>query len=691
MLTIRQREILNELIINNNYISMKTFTDHYNLSLRSIRQDLIILEEWLLQLNIELDRDRKHGARLVLSDKEQASIIDHLEAEPIFLKAQDRKMHMILMILNGDTELTTFEKKFDVSHNTLQNDISELKRFVSGYHLSIHREQKKIEFIGEEVYIRHLFIDTLLELFDEAKMMDLFITTNSNEMEIELIFNRYFAYIEPKEIIQLLGMIERKLDVEYTDSSLYYLFIVTLAQSSRVYHGKFLPSLWLESKENLLDAPEYTAIEEVIKYSSMNKVPYINKTVELAFTTMYFISSKKEYEDIKEDYQLYKFAERLVLTFEEKVNVRLSKRHKIIEGLALHLKPAIHRMKYGLKIENYLLEELKKDYQEYFQVVNDILTAEFSEIFYAIDEDEIGFILIHLCSGLDNRLPTPKKRVAIVCSSGMGTSSLLESSIRKKFPQATVHGVYSLNDVKTLTKANTDLILSTVSLRNTEIPWMKVSPFLNRLETSKIEKLLGISRIEEDEVEVINKVKNVYDLVKQHSKIENESELFRALYRYFKGAYSNSGSITSLSDPSCILLKQERASWEGVIKELNDRLVNLKRTTPTYADELIKYVTNKDHHFLIADGIVFPHLMSDHVLDSGFSMMTCDPPIAFGPNRDKVWWVILLAATNPNDHLPAVELLIEVVNNPSLINQLQQANREEEVWQWIQGREVQEI
>jgi len=685
--------MLSELIINNKYISIKAFTEKYKLSLRSIRQDLITLEEWLLHLNIELERHRKHGARLVLSESEQLTILKWLESEPVFLSGADRKLHMILMILNGEGQLTGFETKFDVSSNTIQNDISELKRFVSNYHLTIIRENNKMELVGEEVYIRHLFIDTLKDLFDEVKMMELIVSFNTEDAEIELILNRYFAFIDTTAVVNVLQGIEAKLDVEYTGSSLYYLFILLIVQFSRLFHGKFLPSSWLETKENLLETPEYQGIEEILETYSLDKISYSNKSTEVAFLTMYFISAKKEYEDIKSDLKFHKLAERLVHSFENKVEIKLSKKHKIIEGLALHLKPAIHRMKYDLKIENSLLEGLKKEYHEYIYIVNEIMEVEFKGMFESIDEHEIGFITIHLCSGLDNRVPTPKKKVAIVCSSGLGTSSLLESSLRRKFPQASVHGVYSLNEVKTLTKKNTDLILSTVSLRNLDVPWLKVSPFLDKFEALKVEGLLGVAQMEEkDEAEIINTVKNVHDLINKHAKIENESKLFRDLYHYFKGTTQQqwAGNITSLSHPSCMLFNQGRASWEEVIRELNERLVELNKTTPAYADELIQYITNNDHHFLIADGIVFPHLVSENIVNSGFSMMTCDPPVLFGPNKEPVWWVILLAAKNPYDHLPAIELLIEVVNNPKIINKLKQVNEVELVWEWLKEREVEE-
>ncbi|WP_280770588.1 BglG family transcription antiterminator [Salipaludibacillus daqingensis] len=690
MLTIRQREMLNDLINNNHYISMTSFTDRYDLSLRSIRQDLISLEEWLLHSNIELDRHRKHGARLVLSDLEKKDLLERLESEPIFLSGSNRKRHMILMILQGDSDASSMEKKFDVSHNTMQNDISELKRFTaSDYCLKLSRSKGKLQFFGEEINIRRLFIDTLLDLFEEEKLMNLFVTFKMEETEIELIWNRYFRFIDEKEIVQVIQGIETELNVEYTGSSLYHLFIVLVVQFSRMFYSHFLPPEWLNKKEKLLDTSEYEAIEKNLKAYVVKSLSCFLPKSEVAFSTLYFISAKKKYDSLKGDIKFLELAERLVFAFEKKGKVKLSNKPKIIEGLALHLKPAFHRMKYGLQIENALLDELKKDYEEYILIVEEIILAEFKGVFESIDEHEIGFLTIHLCSGIENRVSTPKKKVAIVCSSGIGTSSLLESSLRRKFPQASVHGVYSVNKVRSLTKENTDVILSTVSLMNVDVPWLKVSPFLNDFETSKIQELLGVSQMEEkNEVDVINTVKQVHELVKKHAVVENESKMFRELYHYFKGTTQPSkGNITSLSHPSCILLAQQRSSWEKVMVELNECLVQLNKTTPVYADELIDYITNQDHHFLIAEGIVFPHLSSDQVIESGFSMMTCDPPILFGPNEDRVWWVILLAAKNPHDHLPAVELLIDAVNKPTITNKLKIESQTSVIWEWLRERE----
>ncbi|MDT2194195.1 HTH domain-containing protein [Paenibacillus larvae] len=61
MLSSRQQQILQQLIETASYLPIETFTDKYQISSRTVRHDLLVIEEWLRQFDISWERSKKKG------------------------------------------------------------------------------------------------------------------------------------------------------------------------------------------------------------------------------------------------------------------------------------------------------------------------------------------------------------------------------------------------------------------------------------------------------------------------------------------------------------------------------------------------------------------------------------------------------------------------------------------------------
>ena len=49
MLTTRQQKVLSQLIEKESFVSINFFTEMFNLSPRTLRHDLLMIEEWLIE------------------------------------------------------------------------------------------------------------------------------------------------------------------------------------------------------------------------------------------------------------------------------------------------------------------------------------------------------------------------------------------------------------------------------------------------------------------------------------------------------------------------------------------------------------------------------------------------------------------------------------------------------------------
>src|SRR5699024_11055609 len=87
-----------------------------------------------------------------------------------------------------------------------------------------------------------------------------------------------------------------------------------------------------------------------------------------------------------------------------------------------------------------------------------------------------------------------KKRVLIMCSSGVGTSELLKVKVKKAFPELEIIAVVSARQYqKNQTQfSNIDLILTTVHLTiSSETPMILVNSVFTKQDENRVKEKLG--------------------------------------------------------------------------------------------------------------------------------------------------------------------------------------------------------
>ncbi|PTE90004.1 PTS lactose transporter subunit IIB, partial [Staphylococcus cohnii] len=99
----------------------------------------------------------------------------------------------------------------------------------------------------------------------------------------------------------------------------------------------------------------------------------------------------------------------------------------LIEGLKLHIIPAINRLKANIETYNPLTDMIKKDYPLLFASVKKALYMVWPKLQFP--DSEIGFIVLHF-GGAINKKATTDFHVLVVCSSGIGTSQILAARLQ---------------------------------------------------------------------------------------------------------------------------------------------------------------------------------------------------------------------------------------------------------------------
>lgn len=273
----------------------------------------------------------------------------------------------------------------------------------------------------------------------------------------------------------------------------YYVNIFThiLIMMYRITRGNALPR-----KEESI-----TTCDENIFSIASRMIQHIEKRIahplpedEVWFIYQYIISSGvviEEHNDVSVIGHMHSSDEarlithRLIATFAEMVDSDLSQDTALYDGLLIHIKPLINRLNYQIRIRNPLLEDIKGELQDVWRLTQCAVNRVFSGWGErAVSEDEVGYLTVHFQAAMERQIA--RKRVLLVCSTGIGTSHLLKSRILRAFPDWTIVGVVSAGSLPSVLTDDIELVVSTINLPAVAMPVVYVTAFFNDADIKRV-------------------------------------------------------------------------------------------------------------------------------------------------------------------------------------------------------------
>lgn len=302
-------------------------------------------------------------------------------------------------------------------------------------------------------------------------------------------------------IQKIIQHIEEEYDFILSDVSFKGLLIHLAISLKRLQEGKKV-EMEGEDLDLLKREKEWEIAEQLVKKIE-ERFGVTMDEAEVGYITMHLMGAKlqsdieteKLGEDYlkKVDYKLYVVMNAIVKDLSDLFGFDFYKDKKLLTGLFLHLRPAINRLKNGIKLANPLLEEIKKEYSIAFEVA--ISFWQKLQKFYEIEpgEDEIGYVAIHFGASMERLKEDTgtRKTAIIVCASGIGTAQFLAARLQKLFPEIELLKILSLGKAKRmLDELSPDIVLTTVPFESKRYNVISVSPFLEEKDIEKISRFL---------------------------------------------------------------------------------------------------------------------------------------------------------------------------------------------------------
>lgn len=389
----------------------------------------------------------------------------------------------LLLDIKGRVTIQELADNMYISRSTLENLLKDVRKLLKKYDINIIGTKSGIYLDLEEEDKRQL-ISKLINTYKSKLVAG---SDHKEGLKISLKFSEDIkGFIDLKTINKVADIVGNFINetnlylTEYEYNSLVIHISISIdrmkknfivRQESQIYDLEKNTRKLIMKIENAfgIQLPEfeknYIDIHiKSIQQNNVNKIEY---------------SDEKHPNDNKE---ISKFRE-----ITKEILSDLNPDEELIEDLTVHLKSAVNRLGNNISIRNPYLEQIKSNFIPAFEQSKRLVLGLEDDFDIEFDEDEIAYITIHIQSFFERTKNDDVTDIILVCSSGYGTSKLLEQRIKNFFGEKiNIVDTVGINQLSTL-KLDDVLIVTTVPITDSLTKSIYVNPLLTKKDIDKIQ------------------------------------------------------------------------------------------------------------------------------------------------------------------------------------------------------------
>ncbi len=491
----RERQILEILLSTKDELTVKDLADEIHVSVRTVHRDLKNVEDILAEYDLTLLKKSGVGIQVAGSEQKVNELqfflfgLSHTEYTP-----EERQTILLCTLLEAKepVKLASLANDLNVTVATVSNDLNKVEEYLQKFALSLLRKRSYgVEIQGSEGAKRRAMTNMISEHLNESEFLSI-VRENiqrKSTQQIDSISERLLGLVEKKKLLIVEKAIEEaNEDLAYSMADSAYIgLVVHLALAmERILQGENI-AIDPSYLDELRAEPEYEVAEKIIR--QLEKAFQVEIPVaEIGYITMHLRGAKlrhdKEYLIEDSSLQTAIHAKLLIQYVSDQLDQDLTNNGSLLQGLVVHLKPALYRIKHNMGISNPLLHKVKGDYPELFAIVKHAMRKTFHELI--VPDEEIAYVVMHFGSVLLGNVRNSDIKALVICSSGIGTSKMLATKLRQAFPELQQVRNISLFELPQMDINEYPLIISTIPLPDFYGEYIIVSPILTKDEIEKI-------------------------------------------------------------------------------------------------------------------------------------------------------------------------------------------------------------
>lgn len=613
-------------ISKNEFTTIKELTNSFHVTDRTIRTDIQAINLEIAKYECEILLKRKSGYYLMSYNKDKfKELQNQIEKQTnvlTFNSLDDRIKYILQKLLYSQDYviLDDLANEVFVSRNTLQNYIKPIKETLETYNLIyVSKPNLGVKVFGNEKDKRECLLNEIL-----CKDTPTYIIGFTKEEQM------LFRDIDLFEIQTLVNQLLNKHDIHASDYDRKNLIMHCALMISRVKTENYIPfDVQFPIQDDIYELIEQLCIQLENKFDiqiTSGEKQYIY--LHIASNTRMNIYSVNT---VKLQNQITKLLEVIY----EEYNFDLRQDAILKKDLFNHFSSILSSKNIYMNKKNPLLNTIKTNFPLPFEITLTSTAKVFSE---ALTEDEIGYISLHIGAAIERCFTSmyQKKRVVLVCGSGIATTRMLEARLQTFFnSKIVIVNKISYAEFMHYDFANIDFVISTIPIQSDNIPVEIVDFTLKNTDIEKISKRL--------------------------SHMDKKANF-----------------VTKFFDKQLFLHKSNAVTKEDVLKELAHLLENQNIVSDTFIHSVLKResiaCTNLNDIFAI------PHPMEACSNETKVAVAILDQSVEWNDKHEEVQIIFMISIKQGEqkqfEHL--YDLFIEIVGNTKLQQDIVHSNSFEE-------------
>lgn len=651
----RSTEILEKLILSNSKsMEVKKLITTYRISLKTLRTDVNEINDFLLEAKMSPTK-LNEKEKLILLEKDIMKIQDrlnHMDTYSYKMSREERQIYIIAELLMSQDYITmqNLAKKLNVSRNTILNDFETVKDYCLAFNVNVlMKSSKGIKIECDQKDRNNLLMQIFHDLEDDYMEKSFFHQLIQRKLgmktPLEMIKEDLREYMEQQHML-------------VSDRVFSYVSIYLFVILNRKINKK---------RRTVEKLTGDTASDNLLNWFADKYEVSINKNDVKDFgryMKQHDFNISSEQKEIN-DVELYGIIVYFLQMVGEDIECSLQSDTVLIESLLEHIRTLKNWEDYDFEMP--LSDELPipKEILEKTIEKNSIILERY--LGYPLTKEMKESIMIHICAAFVRNLEYLNLlEVLIVCPGSMATGKYLEAQVKNYF-DFRVAAVIPSRDVEEFLKSNKiDFVISTVNVRSESVPCVKVQAQLTMNDINAIQNIAFLLGRKENKSENESRYveQNFLDVMKtflEKLDASKKDEFFDEVYALMETKIQSTGKsiLAQMLDPSKIMIKQEKITWEQGILQAADILEKKGCVGSDYGKKAVENVKEYGDYIIISKGIALAHAgkKEAHVYKDGLSLVMCPEGIEF-TEGNIVYLVFCFAVAEEKDYLKLFQEII---------------------------------
>lgn len=675
MLNKRSLNILEYFNLHDGNGGLKEMAAYTKSTERSLRYEIEKIDEFLKLHKIgEISKISKGVFKIENNEEFRKYLVNNFF--DVFFNEYRDVFILINIAFYGHFNISKVCEEVDLSRTTIKNSLQDIKDELSIFNLDLISLPKVgLKLIGKEEDIRAL----------QLKVLNTYHNTNSENIE-SLSISNYLASIysdlDLSSIDTFIKYVIWNLKKVISDEAYSILKnIITIT----IYRIKLGNTLDDSPNQNFLAATkEFLAIKRSLSILEERFNININKYEAYKLTD--YILGSHSYNVNMSYYEnwieIKVLIQKIIVSFNKDLDFDISKDEELLNGLINHIKPAIHRVKNKILLQNTIYDDVITEYPNLFKSTKKAIFHLEEFIESEFNNEEVAFLVLHFKGAIDRnkyQLKEPKN-LLLVCGEGFGTSKLLAQQITENY-DVNIIGPHPLNQLNLpIKKEETDLIITTLDETkfDTDIPVIKVRTIMTPAEFGKLEKY---------NLPKYNKkifLSNIIESIEKGAKITNKKVLFEELKQCFGNKLIDDMKGTSPTLSEMLPLENIRTnisvdSWKEAIELSGEVLYLNGYVDENYGKNMVEIIEQFGPYMVASDNLAIPHAKNNNrVLKTGMSLILLDKPVYF--NKDTgVNTILSFSSVDNVEHFDGLSFFLDIVNSHNFIEKIHHISSEKKI------------